>query len=328
MTVLVTGATGFLGSHVAEQLSRAGRPVRALARPTSDTRFLKSLPGVELVEGRVDDPASLSRAVEGVEAIVHAAGLVKARGPHEFVRVNSEGTRNLIDAARRVRPALKRFVMVSSITVAGPSDDDGSPIPYDREPRPVTHYGKSKLEAERAVLAAKDELHAVILRPPAIYGPRDREILIFFRAIAKGVLPLTNPLKAKLSMIYGADCAAACISALDASVESGSVFYVDDGGVHTFEDLIIQSETALKKRAWLRLPLPQPVVLGAAWLSEAYGKLANRPVMLTRNKCNELFTQWVCDGALARERLGWRPEVPFAEGVQRTVDWYKQHGWI
>lgn len=328
MTVLVTGASGFLGSHVVEQLTRAGHPVRALVRRTSDKRFLETLTDVEIVEGAVDDTESVMRAARGARAIVHAAGLVKARSEQEFRRVNTDGTRNMLAAAKGVGSALERFVYVSSLTAAGPSDAQGNPVPLDRESKPVTHYGRSKLAAEGAVLAERDEIPVVVLRPPAIYGPRDREILIFFRAIAKGVLPLTNPPRSKLSMLYGPDCAAACVRALDADVESGSLFYLDDGEVHTFADLIHQSEVALEKRAWLRFALPQPVTLAAAFFSELYGKVTNRAVMLTRDKCNELFAQWVCDGSLARERLGWQPEVGFAEGVKRTVDWYKEHGWL
>lgn len=328
MTVLLTGGTGFLGSHVAEQLSRAGRRVRALVRKTSDTSFLETLEDVELVEGAVDDRDSMLRAAKGATAIVHAAGLVKARGAEEFFRVNTEGTVNALDAARATKSTLERFVLVSSLTAAGPSDREGRPVAHDAPPRPVTHYGKSKLAAERATLAAKDELPVTILRPPAIYGPRDREILAFFKALKVGVAPYMGSSKNKLSMIYGADCAAACIAAIDADVPSGSTFFVDDGVIYTFEDLIEHAERALGKRAWLRFPLPRPVVQTAALASELYGKAANRAVMLTRDKCNELFDQWVCDGTPARDALGWKPETCFDQGAKITVDWYQQAGWL
>ena len=328
MTVLLTGGTGFLGSHVAEQLSRAGRPVRALVRKTSDTSFLEKLSGVELVEGAVDDAASMLAAAEGVTAIVHAAGLVKARSADEFFRVNAQGTENALAAARRAGSGFKRFVLVSSLAAAGPSDEHGSPVPHDAEPRPVTNYGKSKLAAERAARAAKDELPITILRPPAIYGPRDREVLAFFKALSVGVVPYMGSTKNKLSMIYGSDCAAACIAAIDADVPSGSTFFLDDGVIYTFEDLIVHAERALGKRAWLRIPLPKPVIKTAALASELYGKATNRAVMLTRDKCNELFDQWVCDGAHAHGALGWKPETPFERGAKLTVDWYQEAGWL
>ena len=328
MTILLTGGSGFLGSHIAEELNRQERHVRALVRSTSDTSFLSTLENVELFEGSVQDRGSLLAAAEGVEAIVHAAGLVKARSAEEFHEVNAGGTANVLSAARHAGSGLKRLVLVSSLAAAGPSDLQGNALAPEAEPRPVTHYGRSKLAAEQIVLGAKDEIPVTIIRPPAIYGPRDREILAFFKALNSRVLPLTGATSNKLSMIFGPDCASACVKAIDADVPSGSTYFVDDGKAHTFEDLIIQGEAALGKRAWLRIPLPKPVVRTAALASELYGKLSNRAVMLTRDKCNELFDQWVCDGSAAQRDLGWQPEVPFSEGVQRTVDWYKDAGWL
>jgi 2-alkyl-3-oxoalkanoate reductase len=328
MTILVTGGTGFLGSHVIEQLSLAGRPVRALVRRSSDTKFLRTLSNVELVEGAIDDRPSLERAVVGVEAVVHAAGLVKARSLVEFMRVNAGGTDNLLTACLPLGASLKRFVHVSSVTVGGPSDAHGNPVPVDAEPRPVTNYGRSKLEAEQIILSKKDRLKVTIIRPPAIYGPRDREIFAFFKSIKLGVLPLLGSPQSKLSMVYGPDCARACIRAIDAEVPSGSIFAVDDGTVHTMAELIEEAEAAMGKRAFLRIPLPRSVVESAALLSESYGKLTNRAVMLTRDKCNELFDQWVCDGSSAQRELGFTPSVGFSQGVQLTVDWYRAAGWL
>jgi nucleoside-diphosphate-sugar epimerase len=328
MTVLVTGGSGFLGSHIVERLSRAGRPVRALVRTSSDTRFLRSLPGVELIEGAIDELASVRRAAAGVSGIVHAAGLVKARSTDEFMRVNRGGTENLLDAALENKATVRRFVLVSSLAALRPSDASGAPIPEDAEPRPVTDYGKSKLAAERAALARKADLSLVILRPPAIYGPRDREILAFFKSIKLGVLPLLGSTKNRLSMIYGSDCAAACVAALDRDVPSGSAYHVDDGSVHTLEELIMFAEAAMGQKAKFRFHLPRRLVETAAFGAELYGRATNRAVMLTRDKLNELFEQWVCDSTRARRELAWNPEVGFEEGVKRTVASYLEAGWL
>ncbi len=328
MTILVTGGSGFLGSHVIEQLSQAGRSVRALVRRSSDTKFLRTLSNVELFDGAVDDRASLERAVDGVEAVVHSAGLVKARSLEEFMRVNARGTENLLDVCVPRSGELKRFVQISSITVGGPSDAYGNAVRVDATPRPVTDYGRSKLAAELAVLSKKDQLKVTIIRPPAIYGPRDREILAFFKSIKLGVLPLLGSSQSKLSMTFGPDCARACVRAIDADVPSGSIFAVDDGAVHTMAELISEAESAMGKRAFLRIPLPRRVVEAAALMSESYGKLTNKAMMLTRDKCNELFDQWVCDGEPARTQLGLSPSVSFSQGVKQTVDWYRTAGWL
>lgn len=328
MTILVTGATGFLGSHIAEQLSQSGRAVRALVRRSSNTRFLNSLANVELAYGSVEDRDSVLRATRGVTGIIHAAGLVKAKSPDEFLRVNTEGTENLIEAAERELPTLNRFVFVSSQAAGGPSDADGTPVQVGQEKAPVTAYGRSKLAAEKSLLAAQS-ISSVILRPPAIYGPRDSEILIFFKSVSTGILPLTNPLDARYSMIYGPDCAAACIRALDAEIPSGSIFYLEDGKPVTFAEMIRLVEQALGKKAWIRLPLPQNLVRGAAFLTQLYGKWADRAVMLTLDKCNELHAPgWVCDGSEAQQALGWKPEVQFEAGVKLTARWYKNAGWL
>jgi len=328
MTTLVTGGTGFLGSHVVERLARADRPVRALVRRSSDTSFLRKLPNVELADGAVEDRASVERALEGVTGIVHAAGLVKAKGADDFMRVNHGGTENLVHAALTKNGTVRRFVLVSSLAALRPSDASGTPVPEDAEPRPVTHYGKSKLAAERAVLAHKDQLSVVILRPPAIYGPRDREILAFFKSIKLGVLPLLGSTQNKLSMIYGSDAAAACIAALDRELVSGSAYHVDDGAVHTLEELIVLAEQAMGKKARFRFHLPRRLVETAALGSELYGKATNRAVMLTRDKLNELFEQWVCDSSRARRDLGFSPEVSFEDGVRRTMAFYREAGWL
>jgi len=328
MTILVTGASGFLGSHIAEQLSASGRNVRVLVRPSSNTKFLETLSNVEFAPGSVEDKASVLKAADGVTGIIHAAGLVKAKSADEFRRINTEGTENLIAAAKKQLGTLKRFVLVSSQAVGGPSGLDRTPVRIGSETEPVTAYGRSKLAAERALLAAT-EVPSVILRPPAIYGPRDGEVLIFFKSVSKGVLPLTNPIGAMYSMIYGPDCAAACVAALDADLPSSSVFYVEDGVPISFENMIRAVEEAVGKRAWLRIPLPQRVVRGAALLSQAYGKLTDRAVMLTLDKCNELHADgWLCDGAPARQALGWEPRVNFEEGVKLTARWYKNEGWL
>lgn len=328
MTVLVTGGSGFLGSHIIEQLSQAGRPVRALVRKTSDTRFLRSLPGVELAEGSVEDRESFVRAAEGVTALVHSAGLVKARSPEEFDRVNVAGTVNALEAARSASGTLRRFVLVSSLAAAGPSDEAGNPVRVGRESAPVTHYGRSKRRGERAALEARGELPVTVIRPPAIYGPRDQELLAAFKSVRARLLPYFGSTESKLSMIHGADCAGACIAAIDAEVPSGSVYFVDDGAVHTFADVTRGIEAAMGVRAWLRFPIPRAVVEAVALGVEQYGRVTDRAVMLTRDKCNELFGQWVCDAEPARAELGWRAKRTLAEGLRETAEWYRANGWL
>ncbi|WP_437732212.1 NAD-dependent epimerase/dehydratase family protein [Sorangium sp. So ce1335] len=329
MKVLVTGASGFLGSHVAEQLVQKGHGVVALVRRSSSTKFLSSLRGVELAYGAIEDAESVRRAVvdAGVDAIVHSAGLVKARDEAEFFRVNVGGTRNMLDAAKAA-PSLKRFVFVSSLAAIGPSLD-GRPVAPDARPAPVTRYGRSKLEAERLVVAEKDALPVVVLRPPMIYGPRDQESFAFFQSVARRFLPMLGDGTNTLSVIYASDAAAACIRALESDVPSGRAYFIDDGRVYVWRDMLAEVEAAIGARAFVRVGVPFALMRGAALASEGMSRLTGKPVMLTRDKLNELAaSHWVCDAGEARRELGWEPQVSWSEGTRRAVAWYREHGWL
>ena len=281
-----------------------------------------------LLYGALSDKDSLLAATEGVDGIIHAAGLVKARRPADFYQTNEQGTANLLDAAKQNAPSIGRLVLVSSLAVMGPSED-GRPVPAGAAPNPVTHYGRSKLAAEQAARAEEHSLPITIIRPPMIYGPRDREVLPFFKSVQLGVLPLTGSPSSLLSAVYAADCAAACIKALDADVPSGSTYFVEDGGLETLGGLIAHIEKALDRRAWLRIPVPRFLMYGAALGSEFYGMVRRRAVMLTRDKLNELLApHWVCDSAEAQAALGWEPQISFEEGARFTGAWYRREGWL
>lgn len=326
MHVLVTGGSGFLGSHVAEQLAKKGHAVRCLVRKSSDTSFLKEISGVELAYGAVEDKDAVAKAVAGVEAIVHCAGLVKAKKPADFVATNVDGTRNLLEVALDRRKETRRFVFVSSLAAHGPSDD-GAPIALDRDPRPVTEYGRSKLAAEKLVTAAKDDLEVTTIRPPAIYGPRDREMFVFFESVAKGFVPIPNASQ-KLSMIYGEDAASACVRALEVDHESGRGYYVEDGAVYTQPEMIDALERVLAKKP-LRMSVPLGLLKVAAHASALYGRVLDKAMMFTPDKVNELGApHWVCSAESTRRELGWVPSVQWEEGARRTAEWYRGAGWI
>ncbi len=329
MNVLVTGASGFLGSHVVERLSARGDRVRALVRRSSNRRHLERLPNVELFEGSVEQIDRMREAVDGVEAVVHVAGVIKARTTDEFFAINVGGTSNLVQGARGAvnGKRLKRFVVVSSLEACGPSLD-GAPVPLDQE-QPVTAYGRSKLAAEKVALAAKDEVPVTILRPGAIYGPRDEEILEAFRSIKRGLLPLVDGGQAKGVWIYATDCADACVRAIEADVPSGSIYFVDDGcGAIEQKQMLADAERALGKSALVRANLPVPVLMTIARGVEVFGRVTNRPVMLTREKANMLLQNWICSSEQTYKDLDWRPKVSWSEGIGRTVDWYRQNNWL
>lgn len=327
MKVLVTGGSGFLGSHVAEQLSDKGHQVVALVRKTSNRKFLSQLPNVTLAEGSVEDRASIDRAMVNVDAVVHSAGLVKARALSEFFECNTAGTVNMLEAAIEHAPKLRRFVHISTLEACGPSTD-GRPVPLDQE-QPVTSYGRSKLAAEKEVLSRSAKLPVVILRPAAIYGPRDVEFLEAFRAVSRRQYPVIGDGTMLGCYTYGPDCARACISAIDSETRSGSIYFVDDGEplsmARAMGDLLSE---AIGKAPLLRRGIPFPVLRLASYGVEAYGRLRNKPVMLTREKVAMLRHNWVCESTRTRQDLGWNPDVTFTEGLRRTAAWYRENGWL
>jgi nucleoside-diphosphate-sugar epimerase len=329
MKVLVTGGSGFLGSHVAEQLSAAGHQVRALVRKSSNRKFLSTLKNVELAEGSVEDRTSVDAAMKGgIDAVVHAAGLVKARNEAEFLECNTQGTVNLLDAAIEHAPNLRRFVHVSSLEACGPSLD-GKPVPLDQE-APVTAYGRSKLAAEKEVVARKDKLPVVVLRPALIYGPREAEVYEAFKAVKKYQYPVIGNGRMIACYTYGPDCARACIQAIDANIPSGNIYFVDDGAeplsmTRAMGELIPE---ALGVKPFFRMGIPFRVLSLASFGVEAYGKVRGKAVMLTREKVAMLRHHWVCDSTKTQDDLGWKPEVRFSDGVHLTAKWYQDNGWL
>jgi 2-alkyl-3-oxoalkanoate reductase len=327
MRVLVTGGSGFLGSHVAEQLKARDHDVICLVRGSSNTAFLETL-GVTLAKGAVDDRASLDAAARNVDAVIHCAGLVKAKSREEFDRVHVDGTTFLLDACIANAPKLRRFVHVSTAGVMGPGRP-GEKLSADAPTNPQTMYAKSKLAGEGAALAFKDKLPITILRPPAIYGPRDNEILQFFQMVRRTrvAVRLGDSMKS-LSMVYGADCADACIRAIEADVPSGSIYFVDDGRSYAFEDLARAIATGYGFDLLGTVKVPKAIIRAAAKVSDVYAKAADKAVMFSSDKLGELFIEhFVVDASRAREDLGWEPKVMFPEGARLTAQWYRENGW-
>ncbi|MCS6799371.1 MAG: NAD-dependent epimerase/dehydratase family protein [Myxococcota bacterium] len=325
MRVLLTGGTGFLGSHIAEQLRGSGHEVRVLARRTSHVEPLRAM-GCEIAYAVLERGEGLEEAVRGVDAVVHAAALVKARRPEEFHEVNAGGTERLLEAVERAAPGVRRFVLVSSLAAHGFAE--GGPRSPDAEPAPVTHYGRSKLAAERATLARADRFPVTVIRPPAIYGPRDREMFAFFKIVRTGIVPFIGNPENRMSLIYGPDAADAVVRALRVEHPSGRIYSVEDGRAYSQRQFVDAIAAALGVR-YRAITVPVSVVSMAAWLSELGGALAGRAVMLTRDKVNELRVEQLVYAADAiREELGWNARVQLEEGARLSVEWYRAHGWL
>jgi len=298
--VLLTGATGFLGGHLVPRLLGRGLSVRAFARPTSRTAPLEAQ-GVEIVRGALTDDGDVAAAMDGVDAVVHAAGGGLALDPAVIHRANTETTRTLV----RHATSLRRFVLVSSLAAHGPSRP-GRPATEADPDAPRSEYGKSKLAAERALAALPCPW--VVLRPPALYGEGEHRMEPLLRAARRGVVPTVYP-AGTLSMLSGPDCAEAIAQAL-VQPEAAGVYYVAEPEPIT-RRAMAQAVGSQVGRRVLVVPLPPLVVRAAAALAEARAR-GGAPLVLTRDKVRDVLQpHQACDPGRALRELDWSPRDRF-----------------
>jgi nucleoside-diphosphate-sugar epimerase len=322
MRALVTGATGFVGSHLVEALRRQGVEVTALARSARKAEVLAPL-GIAVVEGDLHDAAALGRAVEGQDVIYHVAGTVAARNEAEFTRANRDGTANLVAAATRAGGG--RLVFVSSMAAAGPAER-GRPLVGNEPPRPVTAYGRSKLAAEQVVTASG--LRWTIVRPPTVYGPRDREVLKVFRLARLGIAPVFGDGKQELSAIHGSDLAEALIAAAGSECTEGRVYYACHPDVFTSAEFVRAIAAAMGRRVAV-LGLPQPFARLLLGVTETAARATRQATILTRDKAHEFFqAAWTGDPGALRRDAGWQARHDLASGLAETYRWYRSAGWL
>ncbi|HEX6984727.1 MAG TPA: NAD-dependent epimerase/dehydratase family protein [Planctomycetaceae bacterium] len=327
--VLVTGATGLVGSHVAERMRQLGVPTRAIARPSADTSLLKSW-GVEVVPGDMTDAASLAAATKGVTVVVHCAAKVGDWGPvDDYRRVNVEGLRSLLDAAQAAG-TLKRFVHISSLGVYEARDhhgtDETTPPSFDG----IDGYTRTKAESEKLVLDRVREtaLPAVVLRPGFIYGPRDRTVLPrILSRLRDGSFKFLGSGEQLLNNTYVGNVVEAVLLAIRRDDAVGEVFNVTDGTLVTKR----QFANGIARRAGLPEPtkaVPLPVAKTAAKVLEAVYRAIGKKEAPLPSMATVKFLGLNLDYSIdkARNRLGYDPKVSFDEGMDRTFEWLRSQG--
>jgi dihydroflavonol-4-reductase len=315
--ILVTGGTGFIGSHLLDRLADAGEPVRALVRRKT------TLPrGVEAVSGDLAGGVGLAEAIRGADTIIHIAGVIKALTPDDYYRGNARVTENLARAAvgRGIR-----FVHVSSLAVCGPNPGE-APLSEDSEPRPLTHYGKSKLEAEQIVRSLLPD--AVVVRPPIVYGPRDTGVFPLLKSISRGVVLQIAGGERWFSLIYVSDLVDGILAASRRPQALGRTYFLSHPLPLNWSHL---GDTAarLMDRKPLVLRVPQKAAYGIGYLAEAWSALTRRPGIVSREKIAEATcARWVCDSGRASAELGFDAKTSLDTGLAKTLAWYKEAGWV
>lgn len=324
--VLITGASGFVGYHLIEEALQNNLEVFIAIRKSSKIDHLKNF-DIQYIYPEFNNPEALKQLLAEIKPnyIIHAAGVTSARSEGEYNRINATYTYNLAKAAQEACPELKKFVLVGSLAAVGPLNTLSGLITEATTPKPVTAYGRSKLLAEQK-LKTVTGLNYTILRPTAVYGPRDTGIFIFFKQVVKGIEPYIGNIQQKLSFIYVKDLAKASIKALYGG--NNQTFNLSDGNFYSRYELgnITKDELKLKP---LKFHLPVNFVKIIAAIAEKVSSLSNKAAILNIEKLNELTaTNWHCDIEAAKSDLGFYPSYNLQAGMTETLKWYKAHKWL
>lgn len=317
--LLVTGGTGFIGSHLLETLSAAGHPTRCLVR-----RNVSLPPGIEPVRGDLVSGAGLKDALDGVDTVFHLAGVTKAFSPADYFAGNADATRNLAHAIKDSGRAIK-LVHVSSLSAAGPSLN-GVPVTEDAEPHPVSVYGRSKLEGERIARALLPD--AVIVRPPVVYGPRDTGVFQLLKSIRQGLALEMTGGERHAQAIYVRDLVQGILAAARAPQASGRTFFLAHPNPLSWTELrSIAARIMHKQPRVVKIPASLAYAVGAA--AELASRIARKPGIVSRDKIREaVCLNWTCDTRRASQELGFTAATPIECGLAESLAWYKEAGWL
>lgn len=329
MRSLVTGATGFIGSHVAEILKGMGHDVRLLVR--DEKRLFPELrQGYEIARGDVTQkPDQLAAAVEGCDYVFHVAGLIKGRTQREFDAVNAHGTRHLCEAVKQGGFKIRRFLLVSSLAAIGPAEDSRHAVQEDDTPHPQTFYGRSKLLGEKFAHMYEPQLPLTIVRPPAVYGPRDTGILEFFKFMSKGYSMQLGSAERAFSMIHGRDLARGIIEAAMHEKTVGEAFFLTDPRPYAMSWTMALLREILKPSKHRTLSAPIWVAKLYARFNDVLQIVTGTPRLPNSDKMRELLPlYWVCSGEKAKRVFGFEPQVRIHEGMRETAEFYIKNGWI
>ncbi len=344
---LVTGASGFIGSHLVRALVESGHAVTCLVRHGSVVEPLETLT-TRLCVGDVTDADSLTSAIEGQDVVFHLAGRTQALNAREFHAVNETGTRAIAQAcAARTPPPV--LVNVSSVAAAGPSTLDRPHTETDPS-APISHYGRSKRAGELAVAAVAHRVPVTVVRPPIVIGPSDRLSLPLFASVVRfGLQALPSLSKPRFSIIHVTDLVKMLIAAaekgerLDGQLQSPSdeaarldsvatgqgMYYASDGQDPTLGELAQMIAHAAGRRRAIMLPLPASVTWSVAAVMELLAHVLHQPVSLNLDKAREATAGcWTCSSQKAAEQLDFVPATSLGKRVQETVQWYREAGWL
>ncbi|MEO6038130.1 MAG: NAD(P)-dependent oxidoreductase [Saprospiraceae bacterium] len=329
--ILITGASGFIGGYLVALALERGDDVTATVRAGSDRSRLQD-PRLQLLDLPLQDQDAMTTMLRGqgrFDWVVHNAGVTKALHREDYRRGNLDHTRRLVQALQAAENVPDKFLFVSSLAALGAAPAGVPLIRTEQTPQPLTSYGASKLDAERYLESLPADFPWVVVRPTAVYGPWERDILTFIRLMERGLELTIGRKPQRLSFVHAADMAQAVFRVLENPAALQSKYIIGDGREYQTADLGAAVRQALGKRKTLRLRLPLGLVRPVAGLAETIGRWQKKPSPLNREKIPELAAEnWQCDVRPLFEELGFQPKYDLYSGMADTVGWYRENGWL
>lgn len=324
--IMLTGATGFIGSHIARALIKRHHSLHLYVRRRTSIIHALQKKGAEVYTGTGPDAVpTLRKAIEKADIVIHCAAATKALSRRAFYEANVVFTRKILSLLGRDQ----KFIFISSQAAAGPSHGE---VPIDEavSPSPVNSYGWSKHLAERVTTAwgSENDRNYIVLRPSAVYGPGEKNFYLLFKGIRMGAVFLPGDGRQRLSLLHVNDLVRAILAALE-SGSKGETYFVTGDHTGSWLELARLIRAALSKKRVMTLRCPSPLTRPAAFFADALSMVRGKPGLLCRDKVIEMEQQaWLCSNNKIKEQLSWRPIISLREGIEHTASWYVNEGWL
>jgi nucleoside-diphosphate-sugar epimerase len=328
LKALVTGASGFIGSHVADVLAKTGIKVVAVLRKSSKTKWLENK-GFEFVYTDNYESSDFINAVKNVNYVFHVAGLNFAKRKDDYYKVNTLGTRSMLESVYKHNPNIRRFVYIGSQTATGPSSSFNHPVDEDSPLKPVTDYGRSKKLAEESVMSYFDKLPYTIIKPPAVFGPRDTAIYSLFRMMYFGFAAHIGLNKKYISLIHSHDLARGTVEAALSENAVNQTYFLTNDKFYDWDYISDVFKVQMNKSFYIKLKVPDPIVLTVGAINGFLWDMFGRQAKFDYNKAIDFTREfWTCKSDKAKRDFGFQQTLSFNDAVRTTFEWYKFHKWL
>jgi dihydroflavonol-4-reductase len=323
---VVTGASGFVGSHLVDRLLSEGHQVKCILRKSSSKRWLEGKP-VEIFDCGLFDKEGLKNVLKDADFLFHIAGVVKSKEEEGYFKGNVETTKNLLDVLCEVNPQIKHVVITSSQTACGPSLG-GITVNEETSEHPITTYGRSKLAQEQLAKKYMNKLPISIIRPPAVFGPRDTEVYLIFKNYKMGLMTLVGFNNKKLNLVYVDDLVNGIYLASTSEKAIGQTYFIAAEEVNTWPQVSGFIAKAFGRKA-INIRFPHWLVYTVAVFAQFFAMFSSKPATFNLEKARDFVQEaWTCDSSKAKRDLGYQQSISIEEAMKKTIDWYKEMKWF